>query len=325
MRAFDELNLGKSEISKVEHFIAENPVSNAFLKREKGRLPYSVFKPTADTVKFIKSEYPDRPPAVFFSYPTYVNVKHPQEDKADIREYNRRQQIERLFFSFLNSDRTHIYNAVVNTCKFGGFELIERGNDFNLIWTGYTTIEDILALNKYQKINHFPNSITLGRKDLFWRQNQQFKLMYPSAFNITPHSWILPDDYNEFEAFRKSSLEKGQYFILKPTASSCGRGIRVVPGYQKVTNREETLISAYVDKPLLINNKKFDMRMYVLVTSFNPLRAYLYNEGLARFATEEYSNDAEHLRNKYMHLTNFSINKRNVKAYVRNDQKRPRN
>lgn len=67
------------------------------------------------------------------------------------------------------------------------------------------------------------------------------------------------------------------------------------------------------------------MRMYVLVTSFYPLRAYLYNEGLARFATEEYSNDADHLRNKYVHLTNFSINKRNVKNYVRNDQKRPRN
>ena len=67
------------------------------------------------------------------------------------------------------------------------------------------------------------------------------------------------------------------------------------------------------------------MRMYVLVTSFHPLRVYLYNEGLARFATEEYSNDADHLRNKYVHLTNFSINKRNVKNYVRNDQKRPRN
>ena len=62
-------------------------MSSAFLKREKGRLPYSVFKPTADTVKFIKSQYPDRPPTVFFSYPSYVNAKHPQEGLADIREY----------------------------------------------------------------------------------------------------------------------------------------------------------------------------------------------------------------------------------------------
>lgn len=72
----------------------------------------------------------------------------------------------------------------------------------------------------------------------------------------------------------------------------------------------------------MINGKKFDMRMYVLVTSFHPLRVYLYNEGLARFATEQYSNDPNILKNKFVHLTNFSINKRNTKNYVRNDNKR---
>ena len=164
---------------KVTKFLEANPLSKAFLKREKGRLPYSVFKPTAQNVMFVKSNYKFRPPTVFFPYPSYVSAEHPQQKLVEIKQYDRRQQIEVLFFSFLNSDRTHIYNAVVNTCKNGGFEMIEHGNDYNLIWTGYTTIEDILALNKYQKINHFPNSITLGRKDLFWNQLRKFKLMYP--------------------------------------------------------------------------------------------------------------------------------------------------
>jgi len=51
-------------------------VSQAFLKREKGRLPYSVFKASADFVKFVKSSFKGRPPTVFFSYPSYVNLKH---------------------------------------------------------------------------------------------------------------------------------------------------------------------------------------------------------------------------------------------------------
>jgi hypothetical protein len=60
--------------------------------------------------------------------------------------------------------------------------------------------------------------------------------------------------------------------------------------------------------------------MYVVVTSFNPLRVYFYHEGLARFATEDYSNDPKVLKNKFVHLTNFSINKRNTK-FVRNDNR----
>jgi hypothetical protein len=42
----------------------------------------------------------------------------------------------------------------------------------------------------------------------------------------------------------------------------------------------------------------------------NPLRIYVYREGLARFASEKYS---EKIENKFSHLTNYSINKQNDK------------
>ena len=81
------------------------------------------------------------------------------------------------------------------------------------------------------------------------------------------------------------------------------------------------IVSTYIDNHMIIKNKKFDMRIYVAVTSFNPLRVYMYDEGLARFATEDYSNDPNILKNKFVHLTNFSINKRNIKNYVKNDNR----
>ncbi len=78
-------------------------------------------------------------------------------------------------------------------------------------------------------------------------------------------------------------------------------------------------MSRYIDNPLLCFGHKFDLRLYVVVTSFEPLRIYIYREGLARFASEVYSNDdIVSEQAKYSHLTNYSINKNNVN-YVKND------
>lgn len=47
-----------------------------------------------------------------------------------------------------------------------------------------------------------------------------------------------------------------------------------------------------------------------MVSSYDPLRVYIYKEGLARFASETYSSKINK-DNKFMHLTNYSINKKN--------------
>lgn len=47
-------------------------------------------------------------------------------------------------------------------------------------------------------------------------------------------------------------------------------------------------LSSYVLQPFLIDGFKFDLRVYVLVTSCDPLRVFIHKMGLARFATEPY-------------------------------------
>lgn len=74
------------------------------------------------------------------------------------------------------------------------------------------------------------------------------------------------------------------------------------------------MIQEYIQKPLLIDQKKFDLRLYVLVTSLSPLIVYINDEGLARFCTEDYQEVTnENASNTYMHLTNYSLNKENNK------------
>jgi len=59
-----------------------------------------------------------------------------------------------------------------------------------------------------------------------------------------------------------------------------------------------------------VDNLKFDLRIYVLITSVIPLRIFIYKEGLARFATQDYVSPlGSNLNNLFMHLTNYAINK----------------
>lgn len=69
----------------------------------------------------------------------------------------------------------------------------------------------------------------------------------------------------------------------------------------------------------MIDGFKYDLRIYVLVLSYDPLKIYMYNEGLVRFATEKYSTDPKDLEDVLRHLTNFSLNKNN-KNYVYNEE-----
>jgi tubulin polyglutamylase TTLL5 len=64
-----------------------------------------------------------------------------------------------------------------------------------------------------------------------------------------------------------------------------------------------------------LNGYKFDLRIYVLVTSVNPLEVFIYKEGFGRFSTQPFTLDPTDKGNKYIHLTNVSINKYNLDNY----------
>lgn len=128
------------------------------------------------------------------------------------------------------------------------------------------------------------------------------------------------------EEYRKNTQST---WIMKPTGKSQGAGIFLINKLSKLKRwsreaktsfhpaigKESYVISRYIDNPLLIGGKKFDMRLYVLVTSFRPLKAYMFKLGFCRFCTVKYDTSVTELDNMYVHLTNVSVQKHGVSLF----------
>jgi hypothetical protein len=69
---------------------------------------------------------------------------------------------------------------------------------------------------------------------------------------------------------------------------------------------EPYIVQRYLEDPYLVGSKKFDMRIYVLVTSYSPLTVWLYRSGFARFSGVRYSVDEKSLA---AHATNVAVQK----------------
>jgi tubulin polyglutamylase TTLL9 len=160
--------------------------------------------------------------------------------------------------------------------------------------------------------------------------------------DFCPQSFLLPSEYSMFaEEFKKNP---GVY-IMKPVAKAQGKGIFLFNKLSQIsdwkthfkwvnnntsasnganTNNdtqqvENYIVQRYVDKPFLVGGKKFDLRIYVLVTSYMPLTVYLYRTGFARFSQFRFNMNADEIDNNFIHLTNVAIQKTTME-YAENEK-----
>ena len=194
------------------------------------------------------------------------------------------------------------FNNIIRTKIFDNTNIIWKLLKQNLMFPLLKT------LNKYQKYNHFPITWQLSRKDNLYNNYQKMKTNFPNEYNYMPETYIIPKDKDIFLSKNENyQLNQNNIWLIKPVASSRGRGIRILTDIKDIP--EKCLITHYISNPHLINGKKYDLRLYVLITGYTPLKIYLFNDGLARFCSEDFDLDQNKLTDNFIHLTNYSINK----------------
>eukprot|EP01063_Lacrimia_lanifica_P022199 TRINITY_DN29863_c0_g1_i1.p1 TRINITY_DN29863_c0_g1~~TRINITY_DN29863_c0_g1_i1.p1 ORF type:complete len:790 (+),score=323.91 TRINITY_DN29863_c0_g1_i1:142-2511(+) len=198
----------------------------------------------------------------------------------------------------------------------------EQGQ-FNLFWTDTSVaIYRVMKLQNWQRINHFPSMHTIARKVQLSMTLSKMRKPFPQHFSFSPRTWSLRSEKLALKKFIATTpAAQKRTFIVKPSAGCQGKGIFMTQSVDDLNDdvMEDAVVQEYINKPLLIENKKFDLRVYALVTSVKHLGIFLFNEGLVRLATVDYEKPAEdNLHDLQMHLTNYAINKTSDK-FIHND------
>ncbi|KAF6122401.1 tubulin tyrosine ligase like 1 [Phyllostomus discolor] len=234
-------------------------------------------------------------------------------------------------------------SVLINNFEKRGWIQVTENEDWNFYWMSVQTIRNVFSvetgyrLSDDQIVNHFPNHYELTRKDLMVKNIKRYrkelekegsplaekdengKYLY---LDFVPVTYMLPADYNLFvEEFRKSPSST---WIMKPCGKAQGKGIFLINKLSQIkkwsrdsktssfvsqSTKEAYVISLYISNPLLIGGRKFDLRLYVLVSTYRPLRCYMYKLGFCRFCTVKYTPSTSELDNMFVHLTNVAIQK----------------
>ncbi|XP_053453945.1 tubulin monoglutamylase TTLL4 isoform X1 [Nycticebus coucang] len=268
----------------------------------------SLTKPLSNHEKVVRpaliySLFPNVPPTIYFGTQDERVEKLPLEQRKLLRW----------------KMSTVTPNIVKQTVGRSHFKISKRNDDWLGCWGHHMKSPCFRSIREHQKLNHFPGSFQIGRKDRLWRNLSRMQSRFgKKEFSFFPQSFILPQDAKLLrKAWESSSRQK---WIVKPPASARGIGIQVIHKWSQLPKRRPLLVQRYLHKPYLISGSKFDLRIYVYVTSYDPLRIYLFSDGLVRFASCKYSPSMKSLGNKFMHLTNYSVNKKNTEYQANADE-----
>ena len=213
-------------------------------------------------------------------------------------------------FAFENPHKPFKLNNIISTNSY-------TSSNINMDIINYDEFGmRIKSLGKYNWFDHFPFYKELTNKDSLFKLYKKMMQKFPFDYNYMRETYIIPDEKDFIkQSSLKYKINRNNLWMYKPNDKDKGRGVKILRNFKKIPN-DKAIITKYISNPFLIEGKKFDIRLYVVITSFNPLRIYLNNEGIIRIASEKFSLSLTEIENPFIHLTNFAINEKNVKFNI---------
>lgn len=173
---------------------------------------------------------------------------------------------------------------VQQVLETSGFKKSDSPKDSEIVVGSKPKPEFFDNLKQTQRVAHYNKAFVIGTKTGFHRHIQLYQSKQDTTFPCYLPTYILPDQINEFKENVGSAV-----WIQKPVGRSHARGIKLIKGVPELAPGSRVVVQKYAQYPLLLDNCKFDIRVYALVVSLDPLLIYIYNDGLVRIAEAQWN------------------------------------
>lgn len=177
--------------------------------------------------------------------------------------------------------------------------------------------EVLPSMNRGQTINIFPDTVevTTNKANLcqfqksFWGNDEAVASHLLRCYN-------LPDDADAFTAYTQK--HPSSVFVSKLNNACCGRGIQIVPQeeIQPHNKSQSGYFQLYEPQPDLVLGKKYDLRLFVLVTSVAPLRVFVSSVGFARVSVAEFVDPRLSSHEMFRHITNVHFQNKDSRYFT---------
>ncbi|KAL8450495.1 hypothetical protein Emag_003162 [Eimeria magna] len=226
----------------------------------------------------------------------------------------------------VNTKQCRAERPLINTCveRLGWIRDDQTCNKGNIIWLGGSVPDHDYTnfMRNSQVVNRFPGMWDMTKKRMLSKILYFYQDLFPDLYDFSPPCWSFPEDRARIEKLlHPRNLDT---YIIKPDGGAMGSGIQLVSRYRDIDcvilrGEGNYVMQKYIDKPRLLNRRKFDLRVYAAVYSVTgQLKVFLSRVGMARFCTDEYRPPTRRNQdNAFMHLTNYSINKENASCFIR--------
>ena len=234
-------------------------------------------------IKLLKQSL-KHPRTVYFSYEPNLN-QNDKEKKFIINEFEIKEKKYMILYKGFRNEEL----CLAGTMNFNNIIKSKLFENTNLIWKMIKNeeIESFLQkLNKYQKFNHFPMGSKVSFKDNLYKNYYNLLEKFPKDYNYMPEAFIFPEDYDKFQTKIKTlDLSNKTNLWIIESKNIRKKELGILTDLDLLKNIK---ILTHYKSPHLINGKKYEIRLYFLITGFSPLKIYLFNDGIIKFCNKKY-------------------------------------